>query len=94
MKYVAALLLSLAASTAFAEAVTYEGTIGHIPIVVELSAPPHASGGEIFGRYFYAGQGVDIPLHAAPATRSRFGLVEEVPCDREENNCPHALDET
>jgi hypothetical protein len=94
MKDVAALSLCLAASPAFAEAVTYQGTIGDIPIVVEFSEPPHAGNADIFGRYFYVDKGVDIPLHAAPAARSRFGLVEEVPCSEEKNNCPNAQDET
>lgn len=94
MKYVVALLLSLATSTAFAEAVTYEGDIGGIPIVVEFSAPPHESDGEVFGRYFYSDKGVDIPLHAVPAMLGGLGLVEEVPCDGDKNNCPHALDQT
>lgn len=90
MKYPAALALCLAASPAFAEAVTYQGTIGDLPIVVEFSEPPHAGNADIFGRYFYVDKGVDIPLHAAPAARSRFGLVEEVPCSEEKDNCASA----
>jgi hypothetical protein len=94
MKYAAALALILVPSSAFAEAVTYQGTIGDLPIVVEFSEPPHAGNADIFGRYFYVDKGVDIPLHAAPAARSRFGLVEEVPCSEEANNCPNAQGET
>ncbi|MBN9347354.1 MAG: hypothetical protein J0I48_14320 [Devosia sp.] len=94
MKHAAAIVLCLAASPAFAEAVTYQGTIGDEPVFVEFSEPPHAGNADIFGRYFYPEQGIDIPLHAAPAARSRFGLVEEVACSEEKKNCPHAQDET
>jgi hypothetical protein len=94
MKYAATLVLCLVAAPAFAEAVTYQGTIGDLPIVVEFSEPPHAGNGDIFGRYFYVDQGVDIPLHPAPAARSRLGLFEELPCSEEKNNCPNAQDET
>lgn len=94
MKYAAALGLCLLASPALADAVTYQGTIGDEPVFVEFSEPPHAGNADIFGRYFYAEKGVDIPLHSAPAARSRFGLVEEVACNEEKNNCPHAQDDT
>lgn len=94
MKYAAALALCLVASPAFAEAVTYKGTIGDLPIVVEFSEPPHAGDADIFGRYFYVDKGVDIPLHAAPAVRSRFGLAEEVPCSEEKDNCANGDDDT
>lgn len=93
LKYLPALMLA-AASPAFADAVTYQGTVGDQPIFVELSEPPHAGNADIFGRYFYIDHGVDIPLHAAPAARSRLGLVEELACSEEKNNCPHAQDET
>jgi hypothetical protein len=93
MKYAAALALCLAASPVLADAVTYYGTLDGKGIIVEFSEQPTAGNTEIFGRYFYEKEGVDIPLHAAPATRSRFGLVEEVACSEEKNNCPHAQDD-
>lgn len=94
MKHAAALALCLAASPAFAEAVTYQGTIGDAPVFVEFSEPPQAGNADLFARYFYADKGVDIPLHAVPATRSHLGLAEEVACSVEKNNCPHAQDDT
>ncbi len=92
----AALALCLAATpaVAYAEASIYEGTIGDKQIVVEFSDEPSPGNTEIFGRYFYVDQGVDIPLHAVKAQRSRLGLVEEVPCSEEKKNCPNAQDET
>lgn len=93
VKYAAALALCLVASPALAEAVTYQGTIGDEAIFVEFSEPPQAGGTDIFGRYFYAEKGVDIPLHGVKAQRSRLGLVEEVACSADKNNCPHAQDD-
>ncbi|MGV3490788.1 MAG: hypothetical protein ACO1OG_05630 [Devosia sp.] len=86
----AVLALCLLTSPALADAVTYQGTIGDLPIVLELSAEPDAGNAALFGRYFYVDKGVDIPLHATPATRSGFGLVEEVPCSEATNNCAGA----
>lgn len=94
MKLAAALALSLVASPALADAVTYSGTLDGAAIVVEFSDQPTAGNTDIYGRYFYAKQGVDIPLHAIKAQRSSFGLVEEVACSEDKNNCPHAQDET
>ncbi|RYE09522.1 MAG: hypothetical protein EOP22_08635 [Hyphomicrobiales bacterium] len=88
-----ALVLTLLASPALADAVTYKGTIGDLPIVLELSEEPHAGNADLFGRYFYVNKGVDIPFHAAPAARSRFGLAEEVACSADTNNCPGAQDD-
>lgn len=93
MKYAAALAFCLVASPAFAEAVTYTGTVGKHDVVVEFSVPPTAGDMDLYGRYFYVDQGVDIPLHATKAQRSRLGLVEEVACSEETNNCPHAQDD-
>lgn len=88
-----ALILSLLATPAFADAVTYQGTIGDLKVVMELSEEPRAGNADLFGRYFYLDKGVDIPLHSAPAARSSFGLIEEVPCSEEANNCSRAQDE-
>jgi hypothetical protein len=96
-KTTAALLaLCLAAVPAFAhaEAYVYEGTIGDKKIAVEFSDEPAPGNTDLFGRYFYVDQGADIPLHAIKAQRSRLGLVEEVACVEEKNNCPNAQDET
>lgn len=95
MKFALALAALVAAwpALAHADAVTYGGTVGGAPVFVEFSEPPRAGNADLFGRYSYAAKGVDIPLHAASAQRSRFGLVEEVACDENTNNCPHALDD-
>jgi hypothetical protein len=76
----AAALLLATALPAFADAVTYKGTIGDIPIVVELSADPTAPGTEPFGRYFYPSKGVDIPLTFMQAEPGLVVLREEGPC--------------
>lgn len=96
MKYALALAALAAAwpTLAHADATTYQGTLGDKPIVVEFSDAPDADNAKLFGRYFYMDQGVDIPLHAVKAQRSRLGLAEEVACVEEKNNCPHAQDDT
>lgn len=96
MKYAVALAALIAATpaAALADAQIYEGTLGDKQIVVEFSDVPDAKNAELFGRYFYVDQGVDIPLHAIKGQRSRLGLAEEVACDEEKNNCPHAQDDT
>lgn len=90
---IALVALSLVASPALADAVTYKGTIGNASIVMELSEDPAEATGELFGRYFYTDKGVDIPLHQTTASRSKLALAEEVPCDEKLNNCPHAQDD-
>ena len=85
--------LAFAASPVLADAVTYEGTIGDLPIVMELSEDPAEATAELFGRYFYIDKGVDIPLRETSAARSKLGLIEEVPCDEKLNNCPGAQDD-
>lgn len=96
MKHALALAARLAASpvAAQADATTYQGTLGDKRIVVEFSVAPDPGDAGLFGRYFYVDQGIDIPLHAAKAQRSRLGLAEEVLCSEDSNNCPHALDDT
>jgi hypothetical protein len=96
MKFAVALAAVLVATPTLvlAEASTYRGTIGDKDVVVEFSEEPAPGNTDLFGRYFYVDQGVDIPLHAIKAQRSRLGLAEELPCSEEENNCPNALDET
>jgi hypothetical protein len=71
-------LLLLAAQVAIAgEATTYTGSLGKIPIVVELQLP--GADGAFVGRYAYLKKGVDIPLHGK-ATADGFAIEEEAPC--------------
>jgi len=76
---VAALAL-IAASPAFADAVTYKGTLGTTPIVVELSSGVEAAAAPFAGRYFYPAKGIDIPLDAQKVAPGKVDLAEEKPC--------------
>jgi hypothetical protein len=76
----AATIALLATAPAFADAVTYKGTLGTTPIVVELSAGVEAASGAFAGRYFYPAKGVDIPLDARKIARGKVDLAEEKPC--------------
>src|SRR5688572_23959171 len=69
----AALALS---SPALADAVTYRGTIGSIPIVVEFATEIDHAAGPRFGRYFYESKGVDIPLWLLTVEPSRKMFLE------------------
>ncbi|MDO8359341.1 MAG: hypothetical protein Q7T08_04795 [Devosia sp.] len=80
MRLTAALFLSLLASPALADAVTYTGTIGKTPIVVEFTAPPKGAKAPFAGRYFYVSKGIDIPLEATRVGGRDFALTEEKPC--------------
>ena len=60
------------------EAVTYKGTIGKLPIVVELAEPD--LDGRFLGRYAYLAKGGDIPLHGSTDTADAVALAEEAPC--------------
>jgi hypothetical protein len=95
MKLAVALAILIAATPTlgYAEASIYRGTIGDKDVVVEFSDEPAPGSTEIFGRYFYVDQGIDIPLRSIKAQRSRLGLAEEVACSEERNNCPHAQDD-
>ncbi|MEO5806264.1 hypothetical protein [Devosia sp.] len=62
---------------AFADAVTYKGTLGTIPIVAEIT---EAANGPIVGRYFYTSKGGDIPLQAQPGAGNKIILAEEATC--------------
>ncbi|KVN24857.1 hypothetical protein WJ63_16700 [Burkholderia pyrrocinia] len=63
-------LLLLALHTGFADGaprIVYQGTLqGAGEVVMELDSRP-AADGTISGRYFYARNGIDIPLHGTPA---------------------------
>ncbi|MDR6817532.1 hypothetical protein J2X76_002708 [Neorhizobium sp. 2083] len=62
-----------------AEAVTYAGAIGSLPIILELTSP--GADGLRAGRYAYLAKGGDIPLHGMKVTgRSALRLSEEKPC--------------
>ncbi len=75
---VAAFACIAACSVAFAdEATTYAGTLGKLPIIVELQAV--GKDGSFHGRYAYLSKGIDIPLHGKQANGS-FVLEEEKPC--------------
>ncbi|AYM65856.1 hypothetical protein At12D13_47040 (plasmid) [Agrobacterium fabrum] len=64
-----------------ADAVTYSGTIGSLPIILELTSP--GSDGLRAGRYAYLAKGGDIPLHGMKsANAGALQLAEEKPCTK------------
>lgn len=88
MRYLlAATLTVLSAAPAFADAVTYQGTLGGHDILVELTEP---GDGAVAGRYTYLSQGADIPLQARSADDHSWVLAEEAPCG--EDDCPPGPD--
>ena len=91
---VAALALLLLTLPALADATTYKGTIGKLPIVVEFANDVAHLGDTGFGRYFYVGKGIDIPLHVTAAQAGKLKLAEELPCEQDGSNCPNAGDDT
>lgn len=76
----AATLLVAFSAPAFADAVTYRGTIGKIDVVVELSGEVEKPDGEIYGRYFYPRKGIDIPLQPIEHSAGHLVVREEKPC--------------
>jgi hypothetical protein len=74
---VSVLALLLLTGSALADAVTYKGTIGDLPIVAEITEP---GDGVVAGRYFYRNIGGDIPLDAATSDANSFTLSEEALC--------------
>jgi hypothetical protein len=70
-----------AAQSAEVEAVTYEGTIGRLPILLELAVPDPGGSGP-FGRYAYRSRGADIPLNGRAAEAGVLVLEEEAPCTK------------
>jgi len=72
----AASLFLLASTSAFADAITYSGTLGGTDIIIELTDP---SRGPAVGRYSYLKVGADIPLQAIDAD-DEIRLAEEAPC--------------
>ena len=84
---IALALIFLSASSAFAvEAVTYKGTIGKIPIILEMTAGTDS--GSFAGRYAYLSKGIDIPLHGTQDPDNGLTIREEAPCD--EKTCKNA----
>jgi len=64
-----------------AEAITYRGTIGKSPIILELAEANES--GEFVGRYAYLSQGGDIPLHGTTGVDGALAIQEEAPCTKE-----------
>ncbi|WAJ27301.1 hypothetical protein [Antarcticirhabdus aurantiaca] len=73
----AALVVGTAVPALAAEAVTYSGTLGTLPVVVELVRPDEG-GAVSIGRYAYISKGIDIPLHGGGD--GGLTLTEEAPC--------------
>lgn len=70
----------LAATPALAvEAVTYKGTIGKIPVIVEMAED--TEGDTFVARYAYMSKGTDIPLHGKTDDDGKLTIEEEAPCD-------------
>ena len=67
------------AHPALADAVTYKGTLGKLPIILEITTPPEDGEGPV-GRYAYMAKGTDIPLRGLPARPGTIRLQEEAPC--------------
>lgn len=82
MRHALVALFVLAATPAFADAVTYKGTLGDRDIVVEIIEP---SDGPVGGRFAYIDQGGDIPLDPAASPVGMFYFAEEGRCG--ETNC-------
>lgn len=79
----------LAATPAFAiDAMTYKGTVGKIPIIVEMSQGNDTD--QFFARYAYMSKGVDIPLHGQINDDGTLAIEEEAPCDK---SCRNANDD-
>lgn len=70
--------LSAASPVLGVEARTYQGTIGKLPIILEITDP--LPNGRREGRYSYKNKGIDIPLHAPAGAKSGIALEEEAPC--------------
>lgn len=71
--------LFLSATSAFAvDAVTYKGTIGKIPVIVEMAEGTES--GTFAARYAYVSKGVDIPLHGTIDLDDGLTMEEEAPC--------------
>ena len=72
--------LALLASPALADAITYSGTLGEAPIVLELMSDPTVDRLPPSGRYFYASKGADIPLTGMVRGKTKLQLAEDAIC--------------
>jgi hypothetical protein len=81
-----AITLLSATSALAAEATTYKGTIGRIPIIVEMAEGTDS--GDFAARYSYLSKGVDIPLHGTRSLDDGITIEEEAPCN--EKICKNA----
>jgi hypothetical protein len=77
MRLVLAVLASVIATPALADAVTYAGTLDGRKILVELV---EAVDGPVGGRYAFFDTGGDIPLDPAASPEGMIYLAEEAPC--------------
>ena len=77
MRLALAFLASVIVTPAFADAVTYGGTLDGRPILVELV---EAADGPVGGRYTFPDTGGDIPLDPAASPEGMIYLAEEAPC--------------
>jgi hypothetical protein len=69
----------LSATSAFAvDAVTYKGTIGKIPVILEMAEGTDS--GTFAARYAYRSKGIDIPLHGTLDLDDGIRIEEEAPC--------------
>lgn len=73
----AALTLALMTSSALADAITYSGTIGTEPILIEMTEPED---GPFIGRLTRLVDGIDIPLQAVSVSDDGLQLAEELSC--------------
>ncbi len=86
IRTLAALALGIAASPAFADAVTYSGTIGDLPVVVEILRGPGGGRSRCVRPLLLCRQGRRYSAARGAGPRSKLGFVEEVPCAEALNN--------
>lgn len=72
--------LGLAKPVMAVDAITYKGTLGKYPILVELASH---SDGTLVGRYSYMAKGGDIPLDTMGQSGDSVVLAEEAPCGQD-----------
>lgn len=77
MRLALAFLASVIVTPAFADAVTYKGTLDSRTILVELV---EAADGPVGGRYTFLDTGGDIPLDPAASPEGMIYLAEQAPC--------------
>ena len=85
---IAATLFSSAPAVA-ADATTFKGTIGKIPVILEMADA--ADSGTFVARYAYMSKDVDIPLHGRIDLNDGLTMEEEAPCT--DKTCKNAAGE-